>query len=404
MDRRSFLTGTGTLALSQILAGCGGQNQETLSLKFLKGSVPNSVVKAFRAAIRKTAKLDFTSVTQLSTLFENLQSWQQKDEKIEKERWCLPIRLPFLCESNQPPDLLTIGDYWLAAAIEQNLIQPLVDATEVPQLSNLYPQWQKLNPLLPWDKVVRRDKRGFPDPQGQIWAAPYRWGYTVIAYNVDKFESLNLKKPSDWGDLWREELRDRISLPNHPREVIGLTLKTLEKRYNLEKCYNLENLGQAPNLTDKLLRLHQQVKLYSSDTYIEPLILGDTWLAVGWSNDLLPIMQRYRHIDVVIPSSGTALWADLWVRPAGKTANQALDQLWINYCWETNIAEQITLLSKANSPIPVTLNPTSIQEGLRPLLIPNEQIVQSSEFLLPLSPEVQQQYQSLWEKTVTSSA
>lgn len=384
MDRRSFLISTGTLALSQILAGCGGPHQAKLSVKLLKGSVPNSVVKAFNVAIKKSAKLEFASVTQLRTLFENLQSWQQKDEKIEKKRSPFPI--PFQSGSTQPPDLLTIGDYWLAAAIEQKLIQPL-DIAKLQQWSNLPSRWQEL---------VRRSDRGFPDAQGQVWAAPYRWGYTVIAYNQDKFKSLNWT-PKDWGDLWREELRDRISLPNHPREVIGLTLKTLGK------SYNTKDLSQ-PDLEDKLRRLHQQVKLYSSDTYIEPLILGDTWLAVGWSNELLPVMQRYRHINVVIPSSGTALWADLWVRPIGKIANQTLDQQWINFCWQSKVAEQISLLSKANSPIPVPLNPTSIQEGLRSLLIPKEEIVKSSEFLLPLTPEVQQQYQSLWEKTVTNNA
>ena len=387
MDRRSFLIGTGTLALSQILAGCGSQNQTALSIQVLKGSIPNSVLKTFRAAIKPSAKLDIASVTQLRTLFENLQSWQQKDKKTEVTRSPLSIPLFQSQQSTNPPDLLTIGDYWLAAAIEQKLIQPL-DAAKLQQWGNLPSRWQEL---------VRRNDRGQLDAQGQVWAAPYRWGYTVIAYNKDKFQSLNWK-PSDWRDLWREELRDRISLLSHPREVIGLTLKTLDK------SYNTENLGQVPALEEQLRRLDQQVKFYSSDTYIEPLILGDTWLAVGWSNELLPVMQRYRHIDVVIPRSGTALWADLWVHPAGLSANEPLYQQWINFCWQPQVAEQISLLSKANSPIPLTLNPANIQERLRPLLIPNEQIFQRSEFLLPLSPQVQQQYQSLWEKTVTSGA
>ena len=42
----------------------------------------------------------------------------------------------------------------------------------------------------------------------------------------NKFEELGWK-PKDWSDLWRTELRDRISLLDQPREVIGLTLKKM---------------------------------------------------------------------------------------------------------------------------------------------------------------------------------
>ncbi len=378
MDRRSFLIGTGTLALSQILAGCGRQNQTALNVKFLKGSVPNQVVKAFRSQNKQTGKLDFATVAQLEDLFKDLQSWQHKSTKTQSER--SPIPGISLQQSTNPPDILTIGDYWLAPSIEQKLIQPL-DPTRLQQWSNLPQRWQEL---------VTRNDQGASDRLGKVWAAPYRWGYTMIAYNRDKFKSLGWQ-PKDWGDLWREELRDRISLPNHPREVIGLTLKTLGK------SYNTQNLSQVPDLEQQLRRLNQQVKFYSSDTYLQPLILEDTWLAVGWSNELLPIIQRYRQFDGVIPTSGTALWADLWVLPAG-TVSQPLYQNWIDFCWQPQIAQQITLLSKANSPIPVELNPANIQAELRHLLIPNEQILQRSEFLLPLSQETTQQYQSLWQE------
>jgi putative spermidine/putrescine transport system substrate-binding protein len=378
MDRRSFLIGTGTVALSQILAGCGNQNQATLNVKFLKGSVPNQVVKAFRTSIKQSASLEFATVAQLENLFDDLQSWQQKNKKPDKERSLIPgISWQ---HSTKAPDILTIGDYWLAAAIKQKLIQP-IDPTLLQQWSNLPLRWQEL---------VTRNDLGQPNRQGKVWAAPYRWGYTMIAYNRDKFQSLGWQ-PKDWGDLWREECKGRISLLNHPREVIGLTLKTLGK------SYNTENLSQVPDLEQQLRRLHQQVKFYSSDTYLQPLILEDTWLAVGWSNDLLPVIQRYRQFDAVIPTSGTALWADLWVLPSS-TASQPLNQNWIDFCWQPQIAQQISLLSKANSPIPLELNQASIQAKLRPLLIPNPKILKLSEFLLPLSQETRQHYQSLWQE------
>jgi len=61
-------------------------------------------------------------------------------------------------------------------------------------------------------------------------------------------------------------------------------------------------------------------------------------------------MQRYQQIAAIIPQSGTALWADLWVRPADNRSRTSLGEQWIDFCWQPQIAEQISLLSKATSP------------------------------------------------------
>lgn len=377
MDRRSFLLGTGTLTLSQLLAGCGG-HQAKLHVQLLKGSIPAQAVNKFRTLNQRT-DLQFAPVEKLIDLFTQLQSWGKQDPKPDQRQFQL---LPFI-KSKQiaPPDLVGLGDYWLAQAIEQKLIQPL-DPAKLQQWVTLPTRWQEL---------VRRNNQGQLDAKGKVWAVPYRWGNTVIVYNRDKFKSLGWI-PTDWSDLWREELHDRISILDQPREAIGLTLK------KLGQSYNTENLNNVPDLEQQLRALHQQVKLYSSNTYLEPLILGDTWVAVGWSTDVLPVIQRYQQIAAVIPQSGTAVWADLWVRPLSDASSTSLGEQWIDFCLTPEIAQQISLQTKATSPITVTLNPANIQKPLRDLLLSDPAIFQRSEFLLPLSKTTMQQYQSLWEK------
>jgi putative spermidine/putrescine transport system substrate-binding protein len=243
-----------------------------------------------------------------------------------------------------------------------------------------------------WQELVTRNDQGIVDLQGKVWAVPYRWGNTVIIYNRDKFKEKKWAPPEDWADLWRDELRDSISLLDHPREVIGLVLK------KLQKSYNTQDLNTVSQLEEELKKLHQQVKFYGSTKYIEPLLLGDTVVAVGWSQDILPMIVRYPFLSAVVPKSGTAMWSDVWVNPTGRQSEQEPLNKWINFFLEKNVAEQVAILTKTNSPIPVSIPESKIQEPLRNLLLINQDIIAKSEFLLPFSQQSEAQYQNLFTK------
>lgn len=387
ISRRSLLTGVAGWTVSQLLAGCSHQSSSTLTIQLLQKSIPLQVLGEFTQANRAIA-LQTTPAAQLQSLFEQLQTWQ-RDSKTPStsSSWRLPDWVPLVGDRSAQTvaDLVTLGDYWLDKAIQQGLIQPL-DPQQFQNWRQLGDRWQTL--------VTRRAATGKAPASEQVWAAPYRWGSTVIAYRQDVFAARNLTPPRDWQDLWRSDLRGRISLLDHPREVIGLTLK------KLGKSYNTQDLKAVPNLKAELLALQQNIKFYSSTNYLQPLLLEDTWVAVGWSQDILSWTKRSEQIAAIVPRSGTALWADLWVRPASSpptTASQAAT--WIDFCWQAKIANQITQLSQATSPITLTLPPEQIPSDLqnRSLLLPDRAILQSSEFLSPLPESAIQQYQSLWE-------
>lgn len=386
MDRRGFLIGTGSLALAQLTAGCSDSGGAALRVRLLKDSIPPQLVGEFSRQLNSPTALKFEPERQIKQLFKNLQIWKQQ---LQKKDDSLPFSIPFIRE--KPPlvaDLITLGDYWLESAITQQLIQPL----DLSQLKS----WQQLSPR--WQELVQRDEKGQFNKSGQIWGAPYRWGTTIIAYNRDKLKKWGWK-PQDWADLWRPELQGRISMLDQPREVIGLTLK------KLGASYNTTDLSQVPELKKELLALHKQVKLYSSNRYLEPLLLGDTDVAVGWSTDILPLRTGYSQIKAIVPQSGTALWADLWVQPA--TTNfgemgerQALMKQWIDFCWQTKSSQEISLFSNATSPIITGVNPSNLPEDLRknPLLLPETSVLDNSEFLKPLPAPVLAAYLALWQE------
>jgi putative spermidine/putrescine transport system substrate-binding protein len=391
MDRRAFLT-TGSLALSQFLLGCNSQEKTVLNVELLKGSIPAQVLGGFRQQLQQSSvgsfDLNFNAVADIKDIFEQLQTWKRRADTAQEPRKRL-ISLPFTQPSRaeKTPDLVTLGDYWLATAIVQNLIQPL----DITQLQ----QWQALPETpLNWQQLVTRDQQGQLDPKGNVWAAPYRWGSTVIVYRKDILEREGLPFPTDWSDLWRSEFRDRISLLDHSREVIGLVLKRLGHTYNTDP-------RQIKNLESELKSLHQQVKFYTSTAYLQALLLGHTWIAVGWSSDVLPQLQRTRKLAAVVPRSGTAIWTDLWVRPVGSAATQpqkeqqSLLNQWLDFCWQPETAQRLSSLSDAASPI-LAGKRSNNQPAVDSILLPDAKILEDSDFLQPLPNDVVNQYRSLW--------
>jgi putative spermidine/putrescine transport system substrate-binding protein len=371
LRRRDFLLGTSAIAVSAALAGC--QSSAAFTVELLQNSVPPQMLRQFRRNLAREITLNFVPQPQLKDLFELLRKGQ------------LTRLTPTAQPASAKADLVMLGDYWLAKAIQQELIQPLQ-----PQF---WEQWGQLPQK--WQNLVKRNAQGQLDANGDVWAAPYRWGTTVMIYRKDKFKTLGWT-PEDWQDLWRDQLRDRISLLNQPREVIGLTLK------KLGQSYNTTDLNSVEDLPSQLQQLHQNVKLYDSNTYLKPLIIGDTWLAVGWSTDIPTQVQRQHNLGVVVPASGTALWTDLWVKPVSAsqpTEADTADQ-WIDFCWQPEIAQQLSLLTEATSPIVPGLSPEQLlpEWNNHSILLPNQSILDNSEFLLPLPEDTLEQYRQLWQK------
>lgn len=386
LSRRSFLTTAGILVLGNLLSSCASSNVD-LRVLVLQGSIPPQLLKAFRQTLSSQPSLDFKPQGQLKDLFSLLETWQGKDEN-KKGLWQEIPKLPII---NPPPpslsDFVTLGDVWLADAIKKELIEPL-NLTEVENWDQLPPRWQQL---------VKRDQQGNLQDNGLIWGAPYRWGTTLIAYRSDKLDW----QPQDWSDLWDQRLSDRISMVDQYREAIGLTLKYLGH------SYNTKNLDKVPQLKTELLALNKQVKYYSSDHYLQPLLVGDVDVSVGWSNEIIPLINKNRNVKAVVPTSGTCLWSDIWVKPKAKEGQTELSQTakqWLNFCWQPQAAKIISLFADAASPAINTIDKKELSPEVinNPLLFMDEAIFEKCEFLQPLSEEVENQYINLWKEVRNS--
>jgi putative spermidine/putrescine transport system substrate-binding protein len=387
MNRRSFLTTITSLALGSGLTSCQDGSQQVLRLLALKGSIPSQLLSEFSKSIQPTsARVELVAEGQFKEIIAQLQEWQ-KTGKAEAKGFKVPL-VPPPKSPEYIPNLVSIGDAWLATAIQDKSIQPI----EPKNLKN----WNKLEAK--WHQVAQRDNKGVSNSNGQVWGVPYRWGTTVILYRRDKFVENNIPLPTDWQDLWNPQLKQRISLLDRSREVIGLALK------KLGSSYNTTDLSQAKNLKSDLEKLHQQVKFYSSDNYLQPLIMGDTWAAVAWSSDAIDFIQKNSNMGAIVPRSGTALFSDLWVQPISPSKQSVewnkLTNQWIDYCLQPKVVNQISLLTSSGSPLLTSMNPSEILPDIRgnSLFLPPKNILDKSEFIYPLSPKSQVEFDRLWQE------
>lgn len=388
MQRRSFLLTLGSLALGSGLTSCQAQNQQILRLLVLKSSLPSQLPGEFSKSIQPIESMvELASEGQFKEILDQLRDWSKTSEATAKG-FKIPL-VPPAKSAAYIPNLVSIGDAWLPIAIQEKLIQPI----QVSKLNN----WSKLEPR--WHELARRDDRGNSSANGQVWGVPYRWGTTVIIYRRDRLAEANIPIPQDWVDLWNPQLRQRISLLDRSREIIGLTLK------KLGYSYNHPNLSQVTNLKSDLVKIHQQVKFYSAEDYLQPLLMGDTWVAVGWSSDAIDLIQKNPNICAVVPSSGTAISGDLWVQPINPKLQVdpdriKLTQQWIDYCLQPKVSNQISLFTSATAPLLTTLNFNEILPDIREnsLVVPAKSILAKSEFIYPLSPASKIEYDRLWQE------
>jgi putative spermidine/putrescine transport system substrate-binding protein len=387
MHRRSFLLTLGSLAIGSGLSSCQGRDAATLRVVALKNTIPAQLIGGFSKSIAPPPKIELVPEAQFADILTLLQTWHKTGEA-EARGLKVPL-IPPAKGAEYIPNLASMGDAWLPTAITEKIIQPI-------ETKNI-PSWSKLDSR--WREIAQRDERGNSSANGQIWGVPYSWGTTVIIYRKDRLADEQIPLPQDWADLWQPKLNQRISLLDRSREVIGLTLK------KLGYSYNQPDLDRISNLKSELEKLDRQVKFYSADNYLQPLIMGDTWVAVGWSGDVTDLVKNNPNIGAIVPNSGTAISTNLWVQPTVKTqAGQGdltkLVDRWLDYCLQLRSSNEISLLTAGTAPLLTSLDASQILADVRNdrLALLPKTILDKSEFIYPLSSTSQAQFDRLWRE------
>ncbi len=195
--------------------------------------------------------------------------------------------------------------------------------------------------LIAQDKLEKIDKDAlanfknisdaYKDPSydpGNTYSIPYEGGVCCIAVNTGKVE----KEITSYEDLFSEDLKDSLVVLDDYRAIIGLT----ERAMGLSM--NETDPGVLEKVSEKLLTLKDNVKLYDSDSPKSALISGDCSVGAVWSAEAALAMEENPDIKVIYPKEGAYVFLDNWCVPKGaKNYDNAMK--FINYMLSPEAAQ-----------------------------------------------------------------
>ena len=188
-------------------------------------------------------------------------------------------------------DIVVPTNNFIPAYLRLGLIEPLRQEL-IPNLTNLDREF------------VETDY----DP-GNRYSIPWQWGTTGIGYNGRRAPG----KVDSWGALFRPEaaMNGHVSLLREVTDLIGCALLYLGKSPNSTKDGDLAEVV-------KLVRsVKPKLSRFTSDTYIDELAAGETWLAQGWSGDVFQAQEQNPDVSYVIPKEGSLRFVDVMCIPKG---------------------------------------------------------------------------------------
>jgi putative spermidine/putrescine transport system substrate-binding protein/spermidine/putrescine transport system substrate-binding protein len=149
----------------------------------------------------------------------------------------------------------TVRPTWLRIYHDADLIQPI----DTSKLTN----WANVNPTLA--KTMNYD--------GEQYYVPTTWGFSAILYRTDK-----VTQPiTSWADLWRPDLKGKVSLFDSGDVAVAMTAAVLGSDY---KNASDEELAQ---IEQKLIELKPNLKnLWVDSVQLDQqFAAGDIWVAAG---------------------------------------------------------------------------------------------------------------------------
>ncbi|HQC52864.1 MAG TPA: spermidine/putrescine ABC transporter substrate-binding protein [Lentisphaeria bacterium] len=264
-------------------------------------------------------------------------------------------------------DVIVPSHYIIDLMAKENMLLKL-DLEKIPNRAN-------------FDEQILRI---LPDPEC-TYAAPYMMSYTGIGYNKEKVADFK----ASWNMFSRTDLKKRMTILDDKREVIGAALYVL---------------GLDPNSTsdDALAAAKEIIVVWrdnaaklENEQYKNGIASNEFYLVMGYSGDMMQVVEENAHVGFVIPEEGTLISCDMMAIPA-QAKNIDLAHRFINFLHEPAIAaantEHVFFLCPNKAAYPL------LSEEIRtnPAVFLKPEILAKSKVTIDQG-ENEQKFNRLWE-------
>jgi spermidine/putrescine transport system substrate-binding protein len=272
-------------------------------------------------------------------------------------------------------DAVGIGVPWTVTAIEEGLLQPI----DTNSLAN----FNDLNKDLVESPLIRDGE--------DIYAIPFAWGATGIAYNKDKIpDGIDSMQA-----FWDPEYAGKVSWQDY---------------YYDNVMFASIALGQDPNypsdleaVKSKLLDLMPQVKTFwsSEDEFNKLFASEEIILGTYWSGSSSRAQKFGLPLEFVIPKEGGIGWFDAWAIPAG-APNKDAALKWLDFLtspefyleWDKRVGAPVPSNNKTVAELP--------NDSLNKNYLSQPDVFARLTFYDVLTEEQMQQRVEIWQEVKAS--
>ena len=275
------------------------------------------------------------------------------------------------------------GPRYDVMVMESRLVAPLIQSGALAELDHR---------SLPNLKNLSADFRDLAYDPGNGHSIPFSWGTTGLVVRSDLVET----PVTRWADLWDPRYAGKTALWfGQPREVIGLTLKSLGYSANSEKREELEAA------LARLLELQPTVVEIEDPSVHWPDVLADgqVVVAMGYANDLIAGRALNPRVTYVLPAEGPLLWNDTFVVPAN-SPHQATAELFLDFMLRPEISAEFVNKASFATPNDAALSLVLPKIAVEPAIFPPKDSLVKAEPILPLSPAGEELYADIWQRFI----
>ena len=269
-------------------------------------------------------------------------------------------------------DVICASDYMIDKMIGENLLWE-IDYSGIPNISNLS------------EKYLATAAKFDP---GNKYSVPHTWGTLGILYDTTKIPEGSV---TSWNDLWKEEYRGRIVMPDSMRDTMAIALKA--KGYSL----NTKDERQLAVAADYLTKQKSLVYKYANDSARDMILGGSADLAVIWNGEVLYCQEERPELSYVVPKEGSEEFTDCWAIPTA-ASNKENAQAWINFMLEKETAKRNYEYLTYSIPNISVIDSVKNDPAKMQVLFPEDSVLVQCESLKNLGAEADDLYTKYWKK------